>query len=112
MSALERLLSLAERLTPSGVIGDGTVAEFHSLAAQLRAKDDGKHPPVGQRFEARGKWVRRVPVETKHPDGTTSSTMGFRVLDVSAWCAEPEKVAVWIAVALNNHEATNEGKME
>lgn len=33
---LERLLRLAENLTPSGVIGDGMVAEFHSLAEQVR----------------------------------------------------------------------------
>ena len=35
-NALERLLRLAEQLTPSGVIGDGMVAEFHSLARQVR----------------------------------------------------------------------------
>lgn len=37
-SATERLIELAERLNPTGVIGDGMVAEFHSLAAQARAQ--------------------------------------------------------------------------
>lgn len=39
-NALERLLRLAENLTPSGVIGDGMVAEFHSLAQQVRAQQE------------------------------------------------------------------------
>lgn len=34
--ALERLLTAAENLTPSGEIGDGMVAEFKSLAARAR----------------------------------------------------------------------------
>lgn len=37
-TATERLIELAEWLNPTGVIGDGTVAEFHSLAAQARAE--------------------------------------------------------------------------
>lgn len=35
---LERLLRLAENLNPTGVIGDGMVAEFHSLAEQVRGE--------------------------------------------------------------------------
>lgn len=35
---IERLLTLAESLTPSGEIGDGQVAEFHAAAADLRGQ--------------------------------------------------------------------------
>lgn len=38
---IERLLTLAESLTPSGEIGDGQVAEFHAAAAALRGVLDG-----------------------------------------------------------------------
>lgn len=37
-SATVRLIELAEGLTPSGEIGDGTVARFHSLAAEARSE--------------------------------------------------------------------------
>lgn len=35
-SATQKLIELAEGLTPSGEIGDGTVARFHELAAIAR----------------------------------------------------------------------------
>lgn len=35
-TATERLIELAERLNPTGAIGDGMVAEFHALAARAR----------------------------------------------------------------------------
>ena len=38
MSSIDKLIKLAENLTPSGEIGDGMVAEFHQLAE--RAKCD------------------------------------------------------------------------
>lgn len=34
--ATRRLIELAESLTPSGEIGDGTVAQFRELAARAR----------------------------------------------------------------------------
>lgn len=37
-TATEQLIELAERLTPSGHIGDGMVAHFHELAARARAE--------------------------------------------------------------------------
>lgn len=37
-SAAERLIKLAERLNPTGVIGDGMVAEFHDLARKASAE--------------------------------------------------------------------------
>lgn len=37
-TATEQLIELAERLNPSGVIGDGMVAEFHALAARARVE--------------------------------------------------------------------------
>lgn len=36
MNAIEELIDLASRLTPSGVIGDGMVARFHSLAKEAQ----------------------------------------------------------------------------
>ena len=35
-TATEQLIELAEWLTPTGVIGDGTVAHFHDLAKRAR----------------------------------------------------------------------------
>lgn len=37
-TATEQLIELAERLTPSGHIGDGMVARLHELAARARAE--------------------------------------------------------------------------
>lgn len=37
-SATLRLVALAERLNPTGHIGDGMVAQFHALAKQARAE--------------------------------------------------------------------------
>jgi hypothetical protein len=37
-SATVQLIELAERLVPSGAIGDGKVAQFHELAAKARAE--------------------------------------------------------------------------
>lgn len=37
-TATEQLIELAERLNPTGVIGDGMVAEFHSLARRARVE--------------------------------------------------------------------------
>lgn len=37
-TATEQLIELAERLNPTGLIGDGMVAEFHALAARARAE--------------------------------------------------------------------------
>lgn len=42
-TATERLIELAERLNPTGLIGDGMVAEFHSLAARVR-REQGLRP--------------------------------------------------------------------
>ena len=39
-TATERLIDLAERLNPTGLIGDGMVAEFHDLARKARAELD------------------------------------------------------------------------
>ena len=36
--ATEQLIELAERLRPTGEIGDGMVAELHDLAARARAE--------------------------------------------------------------------------
>lgn len=55
-SPLERLLRLAENLTPSGVIGDGMVMEFHGLAAQVRA----------EMASTENKWAERA-AGTWHP---------------------------------------------
>ncbi len=35
-TATQQLIELAEFLSPTGVIGDGTVAHFHELAARAR----------------------------------------------------------------------------
>lgn len=43
-TATEQLIELAERLNPTGVIGDGMVAEFHALAARARAEQS--RPPA------------------------------------------------------------------
>jgi hypothetical protein len=48
-SATLQLIELAEHLSPTGEIGDGTVARFHELAALARfelptAVPDTRHP--------------------------------------------------------------------
>lgn len=45
MRATDELIDLAERLTPSGVIGDGMVAHFHEVAARARAERTNAVPP-------------------------------------------------------------------
>lgn len=44
-SATEQLIELAERLNPTGVIGDHAVAEFHALAARARVEITPKPRP-------------------------------------------------------------------
>jgi hypothetical protein len=49
-SATLRLVELAEKLVPTGEIGDGMVAHFHDLAALARAE----LPPVRPVCDERG----------------------------------------------------------
>lgn len=41
MTATQQLIDLAERLRPTGEIGDGMVAQFHDLARRARAEQQG-----------------------------------------------------------------------
>ena len=46
-SATMRLIELAERLTPSGEIGDGMVQQFHEAAALARLEQHReRHPAI------------------------------------------------------------------
>lgn len=45
-TATQQLTELAEFLSPTGVIGDGTVAYFHELAARARVEQN-LSPTIG-----------------------------------------------------------------
>lgn len=52
-SATMRLIELAERLTPSGEIGDGKVQQFHEAAALARLEQrDGQVQRMARRMGA------------------------------------------------------------
>lgn len=60
-TATQQLIELAEFLSPTGDIGDGTVAHFHELAA--RARVEQKLPPPCTRGAARDEARERYESE-------------------------------------------------
>lgn len=54
-SATMRLIEMAERLTPSGEIGDGLVAQFHE-AATLARLEQAKPKPYSP-YDEQGRFV-------------------------------------------------------
>jgi len=63
---------------------------------------DGRTPPIGERFVAEGRHVRRAPLVTKNADGSKSISIGFIVLTVSEWV--DDNVSEMVAAALNERE--------
>jgi hypothetical protein len=47
--------------------------------------------------------IRVEPMDQTNPDGSKSSSMGFPVLYVAGWVAEPEAFAAKVAKLLTEH---------
>lgn len=67
-TATEQLIELAERLNPTGLIGDGMVAEFHALAARARVE----LAAIADNFEADPNLTRSICC-----DGHMCGCMGY-----------------------------------
>ena len=75
-TATEQLIELAERLNPTGVIGDGMVAEFHSLAQRVRVQ----LAEIAQNFEADSNLSRSICC-----DGHMCGCMGYSAGSYAAY---------------------------
>jgi len=75
-TATEQLIELAERLRPTGEIGDGMVAEFHSLAQRVRAE----LTEIAQNFEGDSNLSRSICC-----DGYMCGCMGYSAGSYAAY---------------------------